>query len=848
MGAMRELPSGTVTFLFTDIEGSTRLLHDLGERAYAEALAEHRRVLREAFARHGGVEVDTQGDAFFVAFPTALGALAAAADSTELLALGPISVRIGLHTGTPLLTREGYVGADVHRAARIAASGHGGQVLVSAATAGLVDLASLQDLGHHRFKDLAAPERVYQLGDGEFPPLKSLYQTNLPVPPTPFLGRARELADVVDLLTRDDVRLLTLTGPGGTGKTRLALQAAGETAQEFPDGIWWVPLAPLRAAALVLPTVAQTLGLRERAGITLEDILSSALSNSRALLLLDNCEHLLPDVAGSVGVLRDAGGSTVLVTSRERLRVRGEQAWAVPTLNEEDGAALFAARARSVDPTFTPTPVVDELCTRLDQLPLAVELAAARTSLFTPSQLLERLGQRLDLLTGDRDADPRQRTLRATIDWSYDLLTDEEQDLCQGLSVFAGGSTYEAAQQVGGATPDGLQSLIDKSLLRRRDAELGPRYWMLETVREFAAERLGSKKNDDARHRHATWYASLAVRLSQAVRNNEPTARAALAAELGNFRGALAWSLSRGDARSSGDCLFGLWFYWLTEGLGREAATAADAWLALDRAELAEVERLPGLIASGEILGSTGDLKRAADLKYETLAISRSHADESFHGREVRRIIPATLTDLARVELSLGNLALSRTLAEEGLALRRQEGNGYGIGHALIPLGRIALIEGDAFGARAFFSECLELLDGTPDLGEALTLAVESDLLLGNLEAAANGLRMCVARLRAARDVRDLADAARVASMLALEQGDPTTSAVLTGAFMEIVEVAGLPLAHDALWQRSHEAMDKRLGALLGQDELGLERTRGAQLTMDEVLDLAADVALERAP
>ncbi len=254
---MSVLPSGTVTFLFTDIEGSTKLLHELGAAAYAQALAGHRRVLREAFGAHGGAEVDTQGDAFFVAFPTAPGALQAAAEALEGLSSGPIQVRMGIHTGTPYLAEEGYVGADVHRAARIAACGHGGQVLVSAAAAALVDANGLRDLGEHRLKDLSAPERIYQLGKGEFPPLKSLYQTNLPIPATPFLGRDEELAVVTRAI--GESRLVTLTGPGGTGKTRLAIQAAAEVADTFPDGVWWVSLTPVRDATLVRSAIAQAL-------------------------------------------------------------------------------------------------------------------------------------------------------------------------------------------------------------------------------------------------------------------------------------------------------------------------------------------------------------------------------------------------------------------------------------------------------------------------------------------------------------------------------------------------------------------------------------------------------------
>jgi class 3 adenylate cyclase len=346
-----DLPSGTVTFLFTDVEGSTRLLHELGAEGYAQTLAEHRRLIREACSRYDGVEVDTQGDAFFFAFPTAPGALSAAAEITEALASGQVQVRIGLHTGTPLLTEEGYVGGDVHRAARIAAAGHGSQVLVSASTAQLVEL-ELTDLGEHRLKDLSGPERVYQLGEGEFPELKTLYRTNLPIPATPFLGREGELAEVLSLLSQGDTRLLTLTGPGGTGKTRLALQAAAEASECYPDGIWWVPLAPLRDPTLVLETAAQVVGSKN--GI------AEHISHKQMLCLFDNFEQVVEAGAGLAELLASCPKLDLLVTSRERLRVRGEQTYPVPPLAESDGEALFVARARAVDPSFAPSEAVAE--------------------------------------------------------------------------------------------------------------------------------------------------------------------------------------------------------------------------------------------------------------------------------------------------------------------------------------------------------------------------------------------------------------------------------------------------------------------------------------------------------
>jgi len=396
---------------------------------------------------------------------------------------------------------------DVHRAARIAAAGHGGQVLLSQTTRDLVTAEDVRDLGEHRLKDLSAPERMFQLGDERFPPLKSLRQTNLPVPATPFLGRARELEQVVGLLRDTSVRLLTLTGPGGAGKTRLALQAAAEVAEDLPDGVWWVSLAPLRDPALALDAVAKALDVRERPGVALEETLADSLASKRALLLIDNAEHLLPQVARDIARLRQAGGAKLFVTSRERLQLQGEHAWTVPSLDEHDGPALFAARARALRPEFSETAATAELCNRLDNLPLALELAAARIPLFSPEQLLERLGQGLDL-KGGRDADSRQQTLDATIRWSYDLLLPEEQRLFGRLAVFAGGCTYEAAEAVCGAEIDTLQSLIDKSLLRSRDVAGRTRFWMLETIREFAVRQLEVSDEVDAlRLRHAEFFA-----------------------------------------------------------------------------------------------------------------------------------------------------------------------------------------------------------------------------------------------------------------------------------------------------------------------------------------------------
>jgi predicted ATPase/class 3 adenylate cyclase len=616
-----DLPTGTVTFLFTDVEGSTRLLHSLGAEGYAEALAEHRRIIREACATEGGVEADTQGDAFFFAFPTAPGALAAASAFTDALASGQVQVRVGLHTGTPLLTDEGYVGDDVHRAARIAGCGHGGQVLVSAASAQLVE-RELRDLGEHRLKDLSAPERVYQLGDGDFPVLRSLYRTNLPVPATPFLGREQELAEVVELLGSDDTRLLTLTGPGGTGKTRLALQAAGLASDAYPDGVYWIPLAPLRDPTLVLATAGQTLGSKNG--------LAEHVSDKAMLCLFDNFEQVVDAGTELAGLLAECPNLDVLVTSRERLRVSGEQTYPVPPLAESDGEALFTARACAVDPSFTSSESVRELCLHLDELPLALELAAARTALLSPEQLLEKLSQRLDLLKGSRDADPRQQTLRATIEWSYDLLSDDEKRLFRRFAVFSGGCTYEAAEEITEADPDMLQSLLDKSLVRKRDSSLGPRYWMLETIREYAHGQLEESGEAERLARwHLAHYAALAEDVDARSKVGEYEL-GRLEEDRDNLRSAFDTALAL-EPEQALDLAGRLALYWnprghWSEGRQRLAAALAAAPAAPPSA------RVRALNEAGYLAFWQTDLGDAEQLGREALALAREHGDRSGSG------------------------------------------------------------------------------------------------------------------------------------------------------------------------------------------------------------------------
>ncbi len=696
---MRELPRGTVTFLFTDIEGSTRLLDELGAEAYGAALAEHRRVLRDSFERNGGVEVDTQGDAFFVAFPTASGALDAARKAQDALEL---PVRMGLHTGTPLLTDEGYVGPDVHRAARIAAAGHGRQVLLSAATASLLEGIDLCDLGEHRLKDLSAPQRIYQLGYVDFPPLKTLQRTNLPIPATPFLGRDHELGEVEELLAREDARLLTLTGAGGSGKTRLALQAAGAAADAYADGVWWVPLAPLADPADVGAAAVRALG----GGGTLAE----AVAGRRLLLLLDNFEHVVEAAPEVAALLAECPRADVLVTSRERLRVQGEQVYPVPVLERTQARGLFVARARAAQPDFEPDEHVDELCERLDDLPLALELAAARVPLLTTEQLLDRLRNRLDLLRGGRDAEVRQQTLRATIEWSQELLDEGEQRLFRRLAAFAGGCTLEAAETIAGADLDVLQSLLDKSLVRSSEG----RYGMLETIREFAAERLAeSGEADEILHRLALHLLELAESARLMSESDPPERPELVRPELDNFRRAIDWAREH-DPELALRLAVSLELFWvlndpfegartLSELLETDAAvpptlraralrTLAEAAITAGdvatgsramAASLAEFERLGDehgiAIVRHRLSGVArrdGDLPRARQLLEASLAAARRLSD--------RKLEADCLRNGAWIEHSDGNLARAVALNEESIVLLCEIGHTWLLRGALL--------------------------------------------------------------------------------------------------------------------------------------------------------------------
>jgi predicted ATPase/class 3 adenylate cyclase len=818
---VRNLPTGMVTFLFTDIEGSTRLLHELGER-YPDVLAEHRRTLRNAFGRHRGVEVDTQGDAFFVAFQRASDALATADEVQRAFHEGPVRVRMGIHTGKPVVTEEGYVGIDVHRAARVMAAGHGGQVLVSQPTCDFLDEQfELRDLGEHRLKDLESPERLYQLGEGDFPPPKSLYRATLPVPAAPFLGRERELAEVVGLLERDDVRLLSLTGPGGTGKTRLAIEAAAAASGRYPDGVFWVALAPLRDAALVVPAIAQAVGAT--------DDLSAHIGDRRLLLLLDNVEHVMDAAPEMSRLVASCPRLEVLATSRELLQLAGEHAYAVPALATGEARALFLARAGAAGGDLGTADVVDELCARLDYLPLAIELAAARTRLLSPQELLDRLGHRLDLLKGMRDADPRQQTLRATIAWSFDLLTAREQALFAQLAVFAGGCKLEAAEAVCGTGLDSLASLVDKSLVRRS----GDRFWMLETIRQFALERLGQGGDVGALQRmHALHFLALAERAEPELKG--PDQRAwleRLELDHDNLRAALSWSREAGEAKLGLRLAAALWRFWRTHGYLAEGTQTLEALLQFGDAAPASL-RARALLGASRLAMDEGDHERSVARAEEALLAARSSG--------VAREIAAATENLALMLIDTEATRRALTLLEDSVARFRALGDPVATGDALNNLANALLVVGETARAAEVGEEALALQrDAENALGMAFVLHTLGyvALLEGDLEHARARLEESLLRFQELGDLSGIGDSLEGLAHVAARRGEDRRAVVLWAAGESIRVEAGARA--DPSEAASHEDELSAVRIRLGEAGVAAAWVEGAAFAPEDAVAYA---------
>ena len=595
-----------------------------------------------------------------------------------------------IHTGTPHLGEEGYVGVDVHRAARIAACGHGGQVLLSQATADLAG-AEVRDLGLHRLKDLSAPERIFQLGMGDFPPLNTLHETNLPVPATPFLGREREIDQIAELLRRSDVRLVTLTGPGGSGKTRLSLQAAAAAADDYDRGVWWVPLASLDDPGLVETVAARTLGSK--------DTLSAAVGDKRLLLVLDNFEHLLDAATSVAETIGSCPRLTVLVTSREPLHIEGEWEVAVDPLREREAVELFMQRAAAVRSDFVASGEVAEICRRLDCLPLAIELAAARVKALSLSVLLERLEQRLPLLAGgSRSAPERQRTLRATIAWSHDLLTAAEQDLFARLAVFAGGCTLEAAEEICGADLDEIASLVDKSLLRRT----ADRYWMLETIREYAAERLSERGDADAFYRrHAEHFLALAEQAAPELeREGQTVWLERLDRDHDNFRAATEWASGSRDQRLELRLVCSLWWFWYMRGHWHEGRQALERALAANNGEDLDLRTraFNGVAWFAQRQGDRDAWKRNAE---ECLRLGRDLGDTQTSGRALRSLATHASTG--------GDNAGATTLFAASAQLSTSVGDTWNLAIIANNRGYQARAAGDFAGAVDLFEEAVSL-------------------------------------------------------------------------------------------------------------------------------------------
>ncbi len=842
---MHKLPTGTVTLFFADMEGSTRLLQQLGER-YAGVLAEFRRLLRQEFVQCNGYELDTQGDAFFVVFDRAIDAISTAAAIQRTLFNhswsedATVRVRIGLYTGEPILTSDGYIGMDVHHTARIMSAAHGGQILLSQTTRDLVAQhlpvgTFLEDLGEHRLKDLQRPSHLFQLRmedlPTDFPPLKTLetHPNNLPIQPTPFIGREREVAAVTQLLQRPDVRLVTLSGPGGVGKTRLALHVAAEISEDFTDGVFVVALAPINTPEQVVPALAQTLGIGGSSDLPLFPLLEAALKEKKLLLLLDNFEQVVEAAVVLAELLAACPRLKVVVTSRMGLHVRAEYEFIVPplsvptlkqlpdvrTLSHYESVALFIERAQTTKPDFSVTnanaPTVAAICAHLDGLPLAIELAAARVKHFSPHTLLTRLEQGLSVLSGGaRDLPARQQTLRGAIAWSYDLLSAEEQKLFRHLAIFVNGWRLQAAEAIcmarGGLSEDmleGMASLVDKSLLRQEEqAEGETRFWMLQTLREFGLEQLALRGELEAtRQAHAEYYLQLAEEAQPSLRATEQRRwMAHLEQEHENLRVALFWLLAQariGSEQSTqqAECALRLcsalsWF-WSIRGYIREGQNFLEQALAL-RESISATVRAKASYAAAELAFFLDDLTRTEKLGSESLNLFRELGDKAG--------IADALMFLGLSSWARGKYALARSQFEEAASLYQEMGASWKRGRCLTQLARISTVQGKYDQAHELLEQSLALYRALGDkerLGWTLYLLARLLFLSGRDSAAASSLtEQSLALLQEIDNPWERAYSLVLLGQITLQQGEqaqvPDLFEESRSAFKEAGDQAGM--------------------------------------------------------
>ncbi|MGH2709938.1 MAG: ATP-binding protein [Actinomycetota bacterium] len=822
---MTDLPTGTVTFVFTDIEGSTGLLTRLGE-GYREVLEAHNRLLREAFS--AGIEVSTEGDAFFIAYTAAPHAVAEAVEAQRAItdASWPenveVRVRIGMHTGEAVLGADNYVGVDVNRAARIMAVSHGGQIVVSEATHaltehGMAEGITFRDLGEHRLRDLPNPEHLYEvLAEGlphEFPALRSVdaRPNNLPTPLTTFVGRRRELEELKESVGQ--ARLVTLTGPGGTGKTRLSIQAAHELLASFEHGAFFVPLAAITDPALVVPTIGEAIGLRETAERPPIEQLIEHLRDCEILIVLDNLEQVV-EAANDIGQLLEGTARLRLIaTSREPLGLHGEREYPVPPLDLPDvehlpslesmsqyaAVELFIERASSVRPGFEVTnenaPAVAEICSRLDGLPLAIELAAARVKILSPQEILQRLGDSLGFLTGGgRDLPGRQQTLRGAIAWSYDILDEDERTLFSALSVFSRGFRLDAAEDVCGqpGSPDvfdGIASLVNKSLIRQMEGPGGEtRFLMLETIREFASERLEeSGAASDVRARHARSFLDLAERAAPNLFGAEQGRwLGILSAESDNFRSALAWAEASGEEQMVLQLAASLWRFWQMHGHLREAAERFRSILALPGSAKHPEPLAAALEGAGGVAYWMGDWDRAEQYYGDCLKLRRELGDErriadaAYNMAFVYTVPPEPRRDVAR----------SRPLLQEALDSYRNLGDHRGIANVLWALSNIHLVSEEWRECAVTAAEALELFNEMGDRFGAAWAAHSVGLALtalGDKEDARGSFARAMGMFTEAGDVTGIGLVLNDFAALAATEGD-FRRAIKLRAAAELVE------------------------------------------------------------
>jgi len=836
-----ELPRGTVTFLFTDIESSTRLMQELGDR-YPAAQAQHHEILKAAFKNHRGHELRTEGDSFFCVFASAVDACSAAAEAQRSLHAHewydgrPLRVRIGLHTGEAPLVGNEYIGLDVHHAARIAGSANGGQVVVSETTRTLVESSlpqglSLRDLGSHRLKDLAKSELLFQLVvagvPDQFPALRTLDAThnNLPTQLTSFVGRGAEVTEAKRLLK--GTRLLTLTGPGGIGKTRMSLQIAAETFQDFPAGVYFVPLSAVRDPELIGSALAQVLGIPVAGTrLPIEGVLDH-LRDKTMLLVLDNYEQLLPDGAPiTTQLLKASPGLKLLVSSRSVLHVYGEQELPVEplrlpnqnalppleTLTQYEAVKLFIERAITVKPDFMATnenaPSIAGICERVDGLPLAIELAAARVKLFSPQALLTRLEKSLSALgTGARDLPDRQQTLKGAIDWSYDMLEAPQKRLVNRFGVFARGANLEQAEvvcgpaeEVGGDVLTCLDELADQSLLRRLPDFEEPRLLMLQTIRDFALERLEeSGEAATIRDRHADAYCELAAAAAPNVFGKDQRLWLdRLERDHDNFRAALDWCVSQGDAERAMRLAATFWRFWQMRGHLHEGRARLETILGLPGRSDEKESRIHALEAAGGIAYWQGDMDASQRFYDECVALLRGGPDRKALANALYNAAFPRLVDRRDMEHSyeilMEGLAIFRELGDEvgisncqwasgnylyfigrleegvpaldeAIRLFRKRGDRFGLGWALHTRALAAIKQGDLPLARSHVMDALQLFTDAGDIsGKVLLLDDAADV------AHAEGQRLKAFRLAAAAKAHQQASGAGLGTILNSEE------------------------------------------------------------------------------